>query len=84
MGHAHLRPVAGHAEASDLRGNLRAWPQADVHGLDDEGHVQEATQACSGERWEVFLEEHHEAYIRKKRWEKNMEKISSNARGVVR
>jgi hypothetical protein len=35
----------------------------------------------SREQWEVFLEEHHEAYISKQRWEQNMEKIAANARG---
>ena len=29
--------------------------------------------------WEVFLPQHHEAYISQEHWERNMAKISSNA-----
>ena len=29
--------------------------------------------------WDVFLESHHEAYIEKSRWERNVEKIAANA-----
>ena len=49
--------------------------------LDDEGHVKKQRRRVPREQWEVFLEDHHEPYIGKTRWEKNMEKISSNARG---
>ena len=49
--------------------------------LDDAGHVQKQRRRVPREDWAVFLEEHHEPYIHKARWEKNVEKISSNARG---
>ena len=49
--------------------------------LNNAGHVQKQRRRVPREQWEVFLEEHHEPYIRKERWERNVEKISSNARG---
>ena len=49
--------------------------------LDDQGHVKKQRRRVPRAQWEVFLEDHHEPYIGKTRWEKNMEKISSNARG---
>jgi DNA invertase Pin-like site-specific DNA recombinase len=49
--------------------------------LDEKGHVKKQRRRVPQEQWEVFLEDHHEAYIEKQRWEKNLEKISSNARG---
>jgi len=49
--------------------------------LDDEGHINKQRRRVSRDQWAVFLEEHHESYISRDRWEKNVEKISSNARG---
>jgi DNA invertase Pin-like site-specific DNA recombinase len=49
--------------------------------LDDEGHIKKQRRRVAREEWAVFLEDHHEAYIDAPRWEKNMEKISSNACG---
>jgi DNA invertase Pin-like site-specific DNA recombinase len=49
--------------------------------LDEQGHVVKQRRRVPREEWEVFLEEHHEAYISKTRWETNLERISSNARG---
>lgn len=49
--------------------------------LNDEGHVQKQRRRVPREQWEVFLEDHHEPYICKERWQKNAEKICSNARG---
>ncbi len=49
--------------------------------LDDAGHVQKQRRRVPRAEWEVFLEDHHEPYIHKERWERNVEKISSNARG---
>ena len=49
--------------------------------LDDEGHIKKQRRRVAREEWAVFLEDHHEAYIDAARWEKNMEKISSNACG---
>jgi DNA invertase Pin-like site-specific DNA recombinase len=49
--------------------------------LDDQGHLKKQRRRVSRDEWAVFLEEHHEAYVQTARWEKNVEKISSNARG---
>jgi DNA invertase Pin-like site-specific DNA recombinase len=49
--------------------------------LNDDGHIKKQRRRVPREQWEVFLEQHHEAYIATDRWEKNLEKISSNARG---
>jgi DNA invertase Pin-like site-specific DNA recombinase len=49
--------------------------------LDDAGHVKKQRRRVPREQWQVFLEDHHEAYIAPVRWEKNVEKISANARG---
>lgn len=49
--------------------------------LDEQGHVQKKRRRVPEAEWEVFLEDHHEAYISQARWRKNLEKISSNARG---
>lgn len=47
--------------------------------LDEQGHKQTKYRSVPREEWDVFLENHHEAYIPKKTWERNMEKISANA-----
>lgn len=47
--------------------------------LDEQGHKQTKYRSVPREEWDVFLEGHHEAYISKKTWERNMEKISANA-----
>lgn len=49
--------------------------------LNDDGHIKKQRRRVPREQWAVFLEEHHEPYISTDRWEMNMEKISSNARG---
>ena len=49
--------------------------------LDDEGYIKKQRRRVSRDQWAVFLEEHHEPYVSTDRWEKNVEKISSNARG---
>jgi hypothetical protein len=49
--------------------------------LDNDGHVQKQRRRVPREEWAVFLADHHEPYIDAERWEKNVEKISSNARG---
>jgi hypothetical protein len=33
--------------------------------------------------WDVFLENHHEAYIEKSRWERNVEKIAANTPDIT-
>jgi DNA invertase Pin-like site-specific DNA recombinase len=50
-----------------------------VHELDDQGHLQRRERRVPREAWEVFLPHHHEAYISRECWERNMAKISSNA-----
>jgi len=47
--------------------------------LDEQGHKQTKYRSVPREEWDVFLEDHHEAYISKKTWERNMKKISANA-----
>lgn len=49
--------------------------------LDDQGHMKKQRRRVSRDEWAVFLQEHHEPYIGTDRWQKNVEKISSNARG---
>jgi len=50
-----------------------------VHELDEAGHVHRRERRVPRHEWEVFLPQHHEAYISQERWERNMAKISSNA-----
>lgn len=50
-----------------------------VHELDEAGHVRRRERRVPRTEWEVFLPQHHEAYISQERWERNMAKISSNA-----
>jgi len=56
------------------RGRTRAFVT-----LDEEGHKQTKSRRVPREEWDVFLENHHEAYIPKETWERNMEKITANA-----
>lgn len=46
--------------------------------LDEAGHVRKENRRTPHGQWDVFLEEHHEPYIDKKRWERNVEKIAAN------
>lgn len=50
--------------------------------LDEAGHVKKQRRPVPREEWAVFLEDHHEPYISKKRWERNLEKITGNRRGA--
>jgi len=47
--------------------------------LDEQGHKQTKSQRVSREQWDVFLCDHHAAYISKEIWERNMEKIAAGA-----
>lgn len=47
--------------------------------LDEQGHKQTKYRCVPREEWDVFLENHHEAYISIETWERNMEKIDANA-----
>jgi DNA invertase Pin-like site-specific DNA recombinase len=47
--------------------------------LDDGGHKQTKRRRVPREAWDVFLPDHHEAYITPQAWERNVEKIDANA-----
>ena len=47
--------------------------------LDGQGHKQTKVRRVPREEWDVFIEEHHEAYIPQETWERNMKKIAANA-----
>ena len=47
--------------------------------LDAQGHKQKRRCKVPRDQWDVFLEDHHEPYISKDTWERNMKKIASNA-----
>lgn len=47
--------------------------------LDESGHVMKENRRVPHGQWDVFLENHHEAYIDQQRWERNVEKITANA-----
>jgi len=47
--------------------------------LDAEGHKHTKTCRVPREQWDVFLENHHPAYITLQEWERNAEKIAANA-----
>lgn len=47
--------------------------------LNEDGHAEKKRQRVARERWDVFLEGHHEAYISQATWERNLEKLQSNA-----
>ena len=47
--------------------------------LDAEGHKQTKSRRVPREQWDVFLENHHPAYITFQEWERHVEKIAANA-----
>jgi DNA invertase Pin-like site-specific DNA recombinase len=47
--------------------------------LNDEGHAEKKRRRVPAADWEIMLEDHHEAYISKVVWERNLEKIAANA-----
>lgn len=47
--------------------------------LDEQGHTHKKRRRIPRDQWEVFLEEHHEEYITKEAWERNVAKIAANA-----
>jgi DNA invertase Pin-like site-specific DNA recombinase len=51
--------------------------------LDEAGHVKKENRRVPHGQWDVFLEDHHEAYIDHKRWERNVEKIASNTPDIT-
>lgn len=57
-----------------VRGRHKAFTE-----LDENGHKQTKTRRVPRAQWDVFLENHHEAYISRETWERNVEKIDANA-----
>jgi DNA invertase Pin-like site-specific DNA recombinase len=47
--------------------------------LNDEGHAQKKRRRVPIAEWEIVMEDHHEPYISKEAWERNVEKIAANA-----
>jgi DNA invertase Pin-like site-specific DNA recombinase len=47
--------------------------------LDEEGHVKRENHRVPHGQWDVYLKDHHEAYIDQQRWERSVEKITANA-----
>ena len=47
--------------------------------LDGDGHKQTKRRHVPRAEWDVFLEDHHEPYITRQSWERNVEKIDTNA-----
>jgi DNA invertase Pin-like site-specific DNA recombinase len=47
--------------------------------LDSDGNKQTKRRRVPREAWDVFLEDHHDAYITPEAWERNVEKIDANA-----
>ncbi len=47
--------------------------------LDEAGHLKKENRRVRHGEWDVFLENHHEAYIDQERWERNVEKVTANA-----
>jgi len=47
--------------------------------LDSDGHSQTKRRRVPRDAWDVLLEDHHDAYITRQAWERNVEKIEANA-----
>ena len=47
--------------------------------LDSDGNKQTKRRRVPRDAWDVFLEDHHDAYITPQAWERNVEKIDANA-----
>jgi DNA invertase Pin-like site-specific DNA recombinase len=57
-----------------VRGRTRA-----ITSLDSDGNKQTKRRRMPRGEWDVFLEDHHDAYIAREDWERNVEKIEANA-----
>jgi DNA invertase Pin-like site-specific DNA recombinase len=57
-----------------VRGRTRA-----ITSLDSDGNKQTKRRRVPRGEWDVFLEDHHDAYITREDWERNVEKIEANA-----
>jgi len=47
--------------------------------LDEQGHPQKKRLRVPMDQWDVFLEDHHERYITRATWERNVARIAANA-----
>ena len=57
-----------------VRGRTKA-----ITALDSDGNKQTKRRRVPRDAWDVFLEDHHDAYITPEAWERNVEKIDANA-----
>ena len=57
-----------------VRGRTKA-----ITTLDSDGNKQTKRRRVPRDGWEVFLEDHHDAYITPQAWERDVEKIDANA-----
>jgi hypothetical protein len=57
-----------------VRGRRKAFV-----ALDENGDKQTKYRRVPREQWDVFLEHHHEAYVSRETWDRNVEKIEANA-----
>jgi DNA invertase Pin-like site-specific DNA recombinase len=57
-----------------VRGRTRA-----IATLNSDGNKQTKRRRMRRGEWDVFLEDHHDAYITREDWERNVEKIEANA-----
>jgi DNA invertase Pin-like site-specific DNA recombinase len=57
-----------------VRGRTKAFSS-----LNSDGNKQTKRRRVPRNEWEVFLEDHHEAYIKREDWERNLKKIEANA-----
>jgi DNA invertase Pin-like site-specific DNA recombinase len=57
-----------------VRGRTKA-----ITALNSDGNKQTKRCRMPRDAWEVFLEDHHDAYITREEWERNVKKIDANA-----
>jgi DNA invertase Pin-like site-specific DNA recombinase len=57
-----------------VRGRTKA-----ITVLDSDGNKQTKRRRVARDEWDVFLADHHDAYITLEAWERNVEKIDANA-----
>ena len=54
-----------------------------VRQLDEHGNAVKRERRVPRDQWDVYIEDHHEAYIDKHVWDRNVQKIESNGRGTA-
>jgi len=57
-----------------VRGRRKAFAM-----LDENQHKQTKYKRVPREQWDIFLKNHHEAYLSEQQWERHVEKIEANA-----